>query len=272
MTSTLLRHEWIRTRGPLASTIGIAALVVLVASLAGMLRLPFLANLGQIVGIVVIAAIVPAVQILLAVDFWQSSFGRTGYLTQAIPLRGGRIFWTKLAWHLIVTVAVLPVLAVLGLVLTIGGNLAAGQPPNPFPAVGHLWDAATSVAPAWLLLTLALGFLVLVSFLSVQYVFAATVGAESALHRFGRGGPVLVFVGLYVVLQVASFLGLIAIRFGLGVTDGRLGVVPMDILELMRTGENGTAMPLGFLPMFAVTALVLLWRTNRSWNRRISLA
>lgn len=271
MTATLLKHEWIRTRGPLATTIGIAALLVIVCALAGILRLPFLSNLGQIVGLVVIAATIPAVQLVLAFDFWQSSFGRTGYLTQAFPLRGTRIFWTKLGWHLMVTVAVLPVLAVLALVLVVGLNVASGAPANPFPVIGEIWSAATSVASPALVLGLALAFLVQVCLLSVQYVFAASVGSESSFHRFGRGGPVLVFVGLYLVLQVACFVGLVAIPLGLGVADGRLGLVPMNILELMRSGENGTAMPVGFIPVFAIAAVVLLWRTSTSWKRKISL-
>lgn len=268
----MLKHEWIRTRALIGWIVGIAALLVVVGAVFVALDWPVLGALGQGFALAGLIAAIPVTQLALAFDFWRSSFGRTGYFTQTLPIPGARIFWAKLGWHLIVTVALLPVVAALGLVLISAANISAGLSANPFVQVRELWSQVTAATSPGQLILIAAMSLGLLAFLSVQYLFAASIGAEAPLHRFGASAPILVYVGLYLTLQVVTFGALLAIPFGLGMSEDGLAVVRFSLLEMMADGSStADAMPLGFLPVFGLAALVLLWRTAKSWNSKISL-
>lgn len=74
----------------------------------------------------------------------------------------------------------------------------------------------------------------------IQMLFSASIGSESRFNRMGLAGPVVVFIVVYVVLQVLLFVSIL--------------VVPLGII----------------LSLVLVTGYCL-WRTVRSWNRKVSL-
>src|SRR5699024_4791778 len=104
-TTTLLKHEWLRTRGPLATLFGLIALVGVLGSLLGASGWPLSSALGLAAGMLAAVVAVPAVQLALAADYWRSGYGRTGYFTHSIPVRGARIFRAKLAWTMLASLA-----------------------------------------------------------------------------------------------------------------------------------------------------------------------
>lgn len=126
--------------------------------------------------------------------------------------------------------------------------------------------------------TLVIAGLLLLAFVliwPIHYFFAASISSETPLNRHGLGGPVLIFVGLYLVTQVGSFVWLFAIAWGLTITDGSFELVPFHLIQEMDIGvgvSNTTeTMPIGMLPAIVFITLVCWWRTRVSWNRKISL-
>jgi len=270
---TLLKHEALRTRGPLAIGAGLIALIVLLGTLLSAIGWPVLAQMGIILGGIAIVVLVPGVQLLLTADYYRSSYSRTGYFTHALPIRGGRIYAAKLLWAGVVTLAALLGSLVLAGIYWVGLATNLGMDRNPLTAVAGLWESMTAVAsPAALL---GGGLLILAMYLCwpVQFFFAVSRGSERSLNRWGLGGPVLVFVVLYLVSQLAGMLGLFVLPFGLGVEDGSLGFVPYSLLEELRLGGGGAeeTMPLGFIPALLLLSVYCLWRTVRSWSHKVSL-
>lgn len=267
MTTTLLKHEWLRTRAPLGALAGVVSLVVLL----GCLLLPFgsiLATFGLIVAIGGVCLLVPAAQLLLAADFWRSGFGRTGYFTQSLPIRGGTVFRAKLAWSALASLAALVWAVFLGLVIR---QVAVWSMETAPPGPRELWQQASEVMPAWMIVAAALLFLAYIGVWPIFYYFSVSVGHEKRLAGLGAGGPIVVFVGVYLVVQVVTFLGLAVIPFGIGMDGDRLGVVPFHLLDEMTAGTTSSdVMPLGVV-VILVVAVVCLWRTVRSWNHRIAL-
>lgn len=274
MTTTLLTHEWLRTRGALGTTLGVTALVGVLGGLLGAAGWPLLSQLGLALGMLAAVVAVPAVQLTLAADYWRTGYGRTGYFTHAIPVRGSVIFWAKLVWAMVASLAALILTAALALLAWWAAARQSGLTPPSSSVLSDAWTTVTTAAPAWMI---AAGVLVaLSSFLiwPVYYYFSVSVGHERRLASLGAGGPVVVFVLVYVATQLLSLLAMVALPFGISMgTGGSLEFVRFDIIGELAAGAAASddVMPVGFLAASAVVVVFCLWRTARSWNHRVAL-
>ncbi|AVZ39840.1 MULTISPECIES: hypothetical protein [unclassified Dietzia] len=274
MTTTLLKHEWLRTRGALGTTLGMITLIGVLGSLLGAAGWPLLSQFGMALGVLAAIVAVPAVQLTLAADYWRTGYGRTGYFTHSIPVRGSTIFWVRLAWAMIASLAALVLTAGLALLAWWAAALHSGITSPSSSVLSDTWTTVTTAAPPWMI---AAGLIVgLSSFLiwPVYYYFAVSVGHERRLAALGAGGPVVVFVVIYVATQVLSLLAMIALPFGVAMGAGNtLEFVRVDVLGELAAGAaaQNDVMPVGFLAASAVLAVYCLWRTARSWDHKVAL-
>ncbi len=273
MTGTLLKHEWLRTRGALGVYFGAVLLVGVAGSLLGATGWAVLSAVGLALGFLAVAVTLPGAQLLLAADYWRTGYGRTGYFTHSIPVRGSRIFWAKLLWAALVAAVAVVLTAVLAWIawwsLSVTSDITA-----PSPAlIGEALGSITDYAPAWMIIVGAVVLLVSMVSTTIYYYFAISVGHESRLASLGAGGPIVVFVGLYICTQVLSLLGMVLIPMGVGVEAGRLVLVSFNVFDEMSVGATGgsEAMPVGFLVALLLFVVFCLWRTVRSWDRRVAL-
>lgn len=273
MIAALLKHEWLRTRSLLGSIGAVAVLLVAAGTALTATGWPGISLVGMLMVMAPLAALVPATQIALAVHYWQSSYSRTGYFTQSLPLSGVTIYAAKLAWALLVSL--IAVLATAGLLMAAWPVLAGqlGGERNPFSLVRQMWEAGTAVTSTPVLIAGILLFVGLILIWPIQYFFAASVGSETPLNRLGLGGPVVVFLGLYLASQVLVFLGMAALPWGLTMVDGQLGIEHWSVFAEIAAGDasRDDIMPVGFVPMLLLIGVVCLLRTVHSWRRRISL-
>ena len=273
MITTLLKHEWLRTRSLLGSIGAVAVLLVAAGTALTATGWPGISLVGMLMVMAPLAALVPATQIALAVHYWQSSYSRTGYFTQSLPLSGVTIYAAKLAWALLVSL--LAVLATAGLLMAAWPVLAGqlGGERNPFSLIRQMWEAGTAVTSTPVLIAGILLFLGLILIWPIQYFFAASVGSETPLNRLGLGGPVVVFLGLYLASQVLVFLGMAALPWGLTMVDGQLGIEHWSVFAEIAAGDasRDDIMPVGFVPMLLLIGVVCLLRTVHSWRSRVSL-
>ena len=273
MIAALLKHEWLRTRSLLGSIGAVAVLLVAAGTALTATGWPGISLVGMLMVMAPLAALVPATQIALAVHYWQSSYSRTGYFTQSLPLSGVTIYAAKLAWALLVSL--LAVLATAGLLMAAWPVLAGqlGGERNPFSLIRQVWGAGTAVTSTPVLIAGILLFLGLILIWPIQYFFAASVGSETPLNRLGLGGPVVVFLGLYLASQVLVFLGMAALPWGLTMVDGQLGIEHWSVFAEIAAGDasRDDIMPVGFVPMLLLIGVVCLLRTVHSWRSRVSL-
>lgn len=272
MVTTLIKHEALRTRKWLAIVFGAATLLTMVGTLMAYTPWPIIRGLGFMLGLVAVSAFLFVVQLGLAYDYWRSSYSRTGYFTHSLPVSGSTIYGAKLLWGCIISVAAL----LWNLVLALPVVFAASHIFDlglTFSNLGDGLRSLLSAAPSWLWATAAVLVLLWLFATVAQYYFAASIGSESKMNRYGIGGPILVWVLLYVVMQVVLFVGIIAIPLGVDLApDGTPALVSTNFLELMLNNEDADLLPLGFLPVtFFVTGL-LIWRTVVSWTKKVSLA
>lgn len=268
----LLKHEWLRTRSMILGFAGIAVLLVTVSALMAASGWPLISNFGQGVGVLAVVAFVPALQLGLVVDHYRTSFGRTGYFTQSIPRRGSTIYLAKLAWICIVTLVGIAVTLLFAAVAWIGTAIAHGEEINPVAALRTQWLSVSDITPTWVVLAGIAAVLVMYLSLPITYYFAVAVGSEKRFSRFDAGGPVLVYVALYVVNQLVLVAGILLLPFGIGVDGGSLAVVPANLISALMESAQPEVMPLGMLPGMLLVPAFCLWRTIRSWNHKVSLA
>lgn len=273
MIATLFKHEYLRTRTLLGLLLGGGLAVVAVSTLLVLTGWPVLSSLGVMVGLILIAVMLPATQIALAVDYWRSSYRQLGYFTQSIPVKGSTIFWAKMLWAWIASLAALVVTAAaLALFWTAFGPIV-GLSANPFVVLGDGFEFVSQYVSGGMLAALIVAFIMLMLVWPVQYFFCASIGSETPLNRFGIGGPIIVLVAFYFVTQILTALGIVLLPLGLGIDGGSLAVVGFEtnFADAFAGEGNDDVMPIGFLPVLALVAAACLWRTHYSWNRKVSL-
>lgn len=281
MIAKLLKHEFIRTRALLGVVFGAALASVAVGCVLVTLGIPIVETFGVIFSLLPVIALVPAVQILMAVDFWQSSFRSQGYLTHAIPVKGAAIYWTKLLWQMIVTAVAIIVgfflLALVWFVLGTAGLEFFAAEPNLFTLVGHVLGVAGDIFPAPLFYGVIIPLLLLATFFQwpVYYSFAASVGSEGSLGRMGGGGPVIAAMVGWLASQVIIFLVIAAVPFAIDMTPVEAGNAPkfihFNIARLIASGSNSDVIPLGVLAGLGIVLVAYLWMSQRSWNKKVEL-
>lgn len=270
MVAKLMKYEFLRTRRWLAIMTLFATLVTVAGALVAATRWPIVSALGAVLAGVSVGAYLMVVQIGLAFDYWRSSYGKTGYFTHSLPVKGATIYWCKLLWGCLVTLVasawnvVLALIAYFGIAAFLGNerpltDLRTGL-------AGFFQQVSPGVVTGAVIASLILAFTGI-----VQYYFAASIGSEARLNRFGIGGPILVIVGLYLLTQLVLFLGILAVPLGLEITATGARLASFNFFELMTSGQDGEAMPLGFVPVLLAVTAALMWRTVISWKHKVSL-
>lgn len=272
MVRTLIHHELHRTRKPLAALLGFSTLGVLGSFLLAITGWPVISAVAAVVSLIITGAFLIVLVLGIAVDLYQSSFGRRGYLTHALPIQGSTIMWTKLAYSIIVIlVGILWYVA--GITMTIlAMQVSAGTP------LGEAWSALTAqvsafmdTVPTWLLLAIIAMVLLMVLAYVAQVYFAVSVGSEKRFHGMQAGGPVLLYALVYLVIQLVLVIGIALVPFGLAFTGGELRLTTFQVGALFTSSGPDEIIPLGFIPALALLCALLLWRTVISWQSRVAL-
>lgn len=271
MVATLMKYEFLRTRRWLAVITVFATLLTVVGTLLAWTGWPVISALGVMMALISVGAYLTVIQLGLTFDYWRSSYSKIGYFTQTLPVKGTTIYWCKLLWGCMVTIVAAVWNVVLGLVAYLGVATLAGNT-QPLTALKEtLMDIFQVISP------LGLGGITVAILLFwftglAHYYFAASFGSEAWINRLGIGGPIVVLVGVYLLVQLILFLGIILIPLGLEVTAGGAKVVWTSFLQVVASSQDPAMIPLGFVPVMVLVTALLIWRTVRSWKHKVSLA
>lgn len=277
--STLLRYEWQRTRKIVLGVPGIALLVALLSGLGMRLadvlspgpEINFIGGLFFVTLLVAVVGPAAVTPLLLAVDYWRSAYGSTGYFTQTIPARGRTQYFVRLGYGSAV------VLVTLGLQVLIAAISVALL---PRVARADLWDAgmklvleeAYSLGVLWVPIVLVIAEALLSL---IQLYFVASYGSESLLGRFGVGGPILAWIGLYVINQIVTMVALFAVPAVLvpEIVGERVvfHLEAKNLFAALLANQEPSGMPIGFVAWAVALTVILIARTAYSWEKRIAL-
>lgn len=270
MIGTLFAHEFRATRKNLLSGVGIALLVALVSFTLTAMRVPIVGSVALFAGIAVSVAITPLVLGLLVENYWRTMYGREGYFTMALPVRGRTLFMAKVLYGVSTSLIAVVITAVGLLGAATAFALSIGRSP------AELLGEAFALIQPWML-WFAAGMAVLqVAYLVVAGAAVMSVGAQGRFNHLGFGAPVLGGVILYVVMQIVTFAAIMLIPFGVvlvGSDAGSLvgeGMLPGFIAALQHSTPPHV-LGLGFTVTSLAAIVVLGWWGIRSVERRTSL-
>ncbi|WP_040284216.1 hypothetical protein [Tessaracoccus massiliensis] len=268
MIATLFKHESRRTLRWFALIV-LAGVVVAGSSalLAAVLPAP-LNGLFAVLGAIGAGAVPGIVPIWLGIEFYRSSYSRTGYLTRALPVKGTTIFWVKLAYAYVLSLLSVVVGLALMYVAAIGFTVAGG---------GTVGDLNRSLADTWAIIVETPGWVVamvvaLLFLLPLQwlasYFFAATRGSEAWSNKLGLGGPILVWFLFYFASQAAGLLGAL-IPLQVAFVDGALRLQAQWLNIFTMDDQN--IVPVGvFLGIALVSLVAIVWAAV-SFDRKAEL-
>ncbi|MBK8461818.1 MAG: hypothetical protein IPL36_01735 [Nigerium sp.] len=269
MYAALLKHEARLQARPLLSFLGIA-LAVFAGGLAAMLlRVPLLAEFGNVAAIIVCLLLAVGVPAHLLHRYYTSMYGREGYLTHVIPAKHTALYAAKFTWAAGVWAASLLLTLALAYGIAVAQTITAGGTASDTwaalaTALANANQTALALGIAWI----AVGLLTYVA----QFGWVVTFGMEDRFRSLGLGGPVVVWFVSYLVMQVVTFAAMVLIP--VGVTPDFSELVFASFLgELPKAfaNEDPSFIPLGWLPVILVALPVYVIWTLHSLKKHTSL-
>ncbi len=268
MMKTLLKYEYKRTRGPIGAIFGILTAIVATGMFLVWWDIPVLGEMGLAFAVLALFGMAIAPALYLTFAYWSSSYGKKGYFTQTLPIKGSTIYWSKMIWITIIDFVAVAWALLLGwLLVAISYGFEVVRP-------SKIWEMLTSALPVGTLA--ALLFLVVLELLLMpaQLFFFATAGSREPLNGWGIGGPLVVWVVTYFIIQMTALIGMLALPFGLELVDSKsVQFTTFSWGEILASAASDTmnTVPLGFVPVTLIIPLILMWWTARSWNRQTTL-
>ncbi|MGO1591430.1 MAG: hypothetical protein ACTH1Z_02925 [Ancrocorticia sp.] len=278
MIATLFHHEFLTTRRALLSITAWFFVVGVIALVPVAIPIPFVDLAGNLIALACFILLVPVLMGYLVYNYWQTMYGRRGYFTMTLPMRGRAIYWAKTCYAITVTLAG-TLAAAAGLFVTslaadIGGRSSLGT------TIGQIWENVTGTyGNAVGALVLLVGVQVLCLLLTVPAMMS--ISAQARFNRLGIGAPVIGAIVLYLTYQVSSLIAMMFVPLGLRMQGPQAGTFVAEgmwpeVSELMSTpASSADSMPeilgLGMLFSVAVLTVWIVWWGIRSIERRTSL-
>lgn len=278
MIATLIAQDFRATRKNLATATGIALLVAAVSLTLTALRVPVLGSIGLVVAIIAGVGLSVIVLGVLVESYWRTMYGREGYFTMTIPVRGRTLFTAKVLYGLAAAIVAMALTA--AVLVGAAVALAISDRVAPFE---YLRTAFGLVEP-WMAWFAAAALLLQVAYMVVVGAAVMSIGAQARFNHLGFGAPVLGAVIVYLVMQVVTFAAIMLVPLGLvmaGPDAGTLvarGMLPELIAAVSSGPSAGTTagqtpevLGLGFVFTSVAAAVILAWWGARAVDRHTSL-
>lgn len=214
MFSLVLKYEFAAWRRSYVRFLMVIGMVLLVGCIAVALRLPIVSDLAMILPVLAILALPVSQFVLVVVSYYRSLYGPRGYLAHTLPIPAGTLYAGKLVAAM-TELVISAVLMLAAIVLTsVALDVAARN--MPFSGLRQVLRIIASI-PAIGRWIAGLGLMFLISFVAniVSIFFAISTGSEARWQGLGIGGPVLVYVLLYVATQLLTIVLMLALPLGL---------------------------------------------------------
>lgn len=227
MLANLIALDFKMYRAKLKWALPVYGLLLLSALVFRALNIPFLGGFAFGLAAFATVLVVPATLVLAIAHYYQHFYTNQGYLTHTLPVTPGDRFTAKLiSGFCLYAAGTLATLAG-AVTLTLAEGLANG---NGFSQVGQLFADIGRFplvfglgAPlGWLLIVV--GWLGIYLLCFAAYSFSISAGMGRRLSRFGIGGPIVAYIGYYLVNQVVGLASFLFIPLSLRIRPAADGV------------------------------------------------
>ncbi len=289
MFGKLVKHEFRATARIIPFVYLVTIFLALVHIITSRFNLGTISKISLVLMVVMCFAQVAITFVLLIWRYYKNLYSNEGYLAQTLPVHPTSLLWSKLivsfVWTLasyLVGAAVVAAVFLMDFVESADKFGALSKAYNGFLAVTGM----TNLQPA---LWVGIAFFVVVSIvlLYAQMYFAITVGNLSKLHSLGIGGPILVYFGEYVALEIINTIVTLFVPLGIQLqigADGTMGAMKIVFKTMFSNlgstfaeannsaaGNSDMIIGIGQYILLPILAVGLLLLTARIISRRTSI-
>lgn len=272
MFTRLLKHE-IKATGRIMPFVYLAMVVMLAGNmLVQRMELAWLSGLLLVLLILLSVAVVLLTYVLVITRYYRHLYGKEGYLTQCLPVRPGQLYASKLlvatGWLLLsFLLSTMVMLLIISRSAADSGLSLGGMAAELLRQTGLSAGQAVALVSAvfiWMLLEMVYAL--------AQIYFSISLGCMSRFHNLGIAAPIIFYLVLNFLLQMALLAAMLFVPLGLTYRDGGIHLIGRGMISMILHPEQYPfVFGLGSL-LFVLLALAgLIWGTRRMLARHTSL-
>lgn len=276
MMATLLAQDFRATRRNLGIAAGLVVLVFGLGIAIAWLNIPIVSTIAIVLTIGAIASTIPLALAILCEYYWRTMYGREGYFTMSVPVRGKTLFAAKVIYGILVSLAAAAFMLAL---FYLGSGIVRLAGDHDFNAAFN--DITASFSEYGSTTVWVIGFLLVLQLVYVVVAGAAvmSIGARARFNHLGCGAAIIGGVAVYLLTQILGLLGMLFIPFGLKLQSAAQGeIVAEGMLNDFRALIDGTAektdpvtLGLGIIPVVLIVGILLAYWGARSVEHHTSL-
>lgn len=285
MIAKLIKYDFNALKKPIGLTWIITLGVTILFSL-GIHFLPQgLAITSLLFSILSLVAASVILTIIQVINYYRSMYEKTGYFTWSVPANNRELFWAKTIFNLSAILA-----SSLLVCLCIALNVFALNSAN-YEGFYYAFEALKKIETPGLIMGTSALYIIWESFIYIfSFQFIITAGNRSPfLDKFGKiGGPIIVGIILYLVMQILNLLvlfipGILTINTGTNLSfsliwestfsGAAVGILPQSLPGQIAANASAAVIgiPIWYVVLSILTLITLAVLTCRFYRRGTSL-
>lgn len=288
MFGKLVKHEFRATSRIIPAVFLLTVFLGIISILSILLNVQVLIGISVFILVFLSFAQIAITYALIAWRYYKTMCGNEAYLSYTLPVKPSLHLWCKLLVGFVWSTMSMIVFAV-----TIGGVGIAAYLKNDGSLFGIKELLNTIITTMGLsgyetaLVLIFIGLILISIFVGlVEIYFAITLGSTAKFQKFGIGGPILVFVIQYFVLQIVNMLamGLIPLAVKISMVSEEkfsFSLVQNNMVEWMIeqilhpvaqvSGEEHSLIGIGSFIILPILMAGFLYAASRIINRHTSV-
>jgi hypothetical protein len=252
MFGKLVKHEFRATRRIIPFVFLVTVILAVTMALSIILHLEALIGISLGLLIMMMIAQIVVTFVLVIWRYYKTMCGNEAYLSFTLPIKPQLLLWSKLLVSFVwVALSFFVLLGVVVLII-VSYAKSTGTPLSEITEqIKFFWNVFGLAGNEAVAIPVIIAMLIMSALYGlVQMFFSVSLGSTSKLHKYGIGGPVLIYVILYFVLQIVSviFMGLIplAVEFSQGATGSMtFRIVSRNMIEWLLGEITNSAVETG---------------------------
>lgn len=207
MISKLFRFQFKELSRLLFPVMGVSALIIALSSVVTVLNLQneIIIGFATVISIIALSGGGMIFFLLSAITDYQNFYGKRAYLINSFPASVSQLFISRIMYYFF-SYLLSSIFILIEMCYLLYMNIAD----EAMFELRYLWEMIKPFA-----IFIAVYFIIAIFVNLFVFMTANTIGSGSKLQRFGIGGPVLVYVILYIIIQVGSFISTIFVPIGI---------------------------------------------------------
>ncbi len=207
MISKLFRFQFRELSRLLFPIMGVSALIIALTSVITGLNLQneILIGSATVISVIVLSGGGMILFLLSAITDYKNFYGKRAYLLNSFPATVSQLFISRMLFYF-VSYLLSSIFILIEMCYIVYINMAD----EDMHGLSNFWEI---IKP--FVIFIAVYFIIALLVNAFVFMTANTIGSGSKLQRFGIGGPVLVYVVLYIIIQVGSFISMIFVPIGI---------------------------------------------------------